>query len=184
MILQSTPIRIVKPKEFTAGVVRDFIVKEQVRISDETDPKALWRKTLSDFGYTIGEVVTKVKPIIDLFMPQSLEYTVPYGCLMIIFQVRFLCHPKRNSLTEILQGAAAKKEKKDRASALLQSLSDDLPLFDFYQIMFPTDDMKTTVAMLYIQILDLLSRLAKYFALGELGSTYLRPEEILLTFSS
>jgi hypothetical protein len=92
---------------------------------------------------------------------------------MIIFQVRFLCHPKRNSLTEILQGTAARKEKKDTAFALLQSLSDDLPLFDFYQIMFPTDDMKTTVAMLYIQILDLLLRLTKYFALGGLGNIHL-----------
>jgi hypothetical protein len=47
-------------------------------------------------------------------------------------------------------------------------------MFDFYEDLFPTDEMKITVAMLYIHILDLLSRLAKYFGLGSLGDASLR----------
>jgi hypothetical protein len=86
--LQSTPIRNAKPRALTSEMVKEFIDKEQKRIAKEVDSKAAWKKTLSGLGFTISDVVMKVKPIIDLFMPQSLEYTVPYGCLMIIFQVR------------------------------------------------------------------------------------------------
>jgi triacylglycerol esterase/lipase EstA (alpha/beta hydrolase family) len=82
------------------------------------------------------------------------------------------------------QGAAAKRDKNDTVYAQLQSLSDDLPIFDFYQVMFPTDDMRTSVAMLYIQILDFLYPLAKYFALGSLGGVFIRFVKQVLTFSS
>jgi hypothetical protein len=86
-ILQSAPIRVVKPRTFTSELVKEFIEKEQNKVSSRNDSKAAWKKTVSDLCYTIGDVASKLKPIIDLFMPQSMEYTVPYGCLMIIFQV-------------------------------------------------------------------------------------------------
>lgn len=78
-----------KPKLFTAQLVRKFVEKEQARLSGDDDSKEPWRKTLLALGYMIDEVVTKIKPVLDLFLPQSLEYAAPYGCLMIIFQVFF-----------------------------------------------------------------------------------------------
>jgi hypothetical protein len=44
--------------------------------------------------------------------------------------------------------------------------------------MFPTKEMKTALAMLFIHILDLLYRLAKYFDLGGLGSILLPLEKL------
>lgn len=68
--------------------------------------------------------------------------------------------------------------EEDAAFTFLQSLSGDLPIFDFYPIFFPTDEMKRTLAMLFIHILDLLDQLAKHFALGGLGGVFLRLNNI------
>lgn len=51
----------------------------------------------------------------------------------------------------------------------MRTLADDVPAFEFYKDMFPTTEMKVTLASFYIHTLDLLWRLAKYFSLGFLS---------------
>lgn len=54
----------------------------------------------------------------------------------------------------------------------MRTLADDVPTFEFFKDMFPTTEMKVTLVSFYIQTLDLLWRLAKYFSLGLLGNPY------------
>lgn len=46
----------------------------------------------------------------------------------------------------------------------MASLSDDIPVLQSYKDMFPTDEMKRTLAEFYIHNLDLLWRLSKYYS--------------------
>jgi hypothetical protein len=68
-------------------VVKDLVSRELEKIEEMRSSKSEWKKKCSDLGYMIAGVATKLKPTIELLMPQSLEYTLPYGCLMLIFTV-------------------------------------------------------------------------------------------------
>ena len=87
-ILESTPVSVVKPRTFTANIVNDFVAKEQDKVRERRTVRPEWKKTVADTGFAIAKLVTRLKPMIDSLLPQSAEYTVPYGCLMMIFQVR------------------------------------------------------------------------------------------------
>jgi hypothetical protein len=44
-------------------------------------------KWLSDATNTFIKVALGVGELVDFLIPRSLEFTIPYGCLMIIFKV-------------------------------------------------------------------------------------------------
>jgi hypothetical protein len=86
-LIDNAPIRLVKLQEFTDQMVKDLVTKELEKAKMAKSSKSEWKKKCADLGYVIAGVATKLKPTIDLLMPQSLEYTLPYGCLMLIFTV-------------------------------------------------------------------------------------------------
>lgn len=96
-LVESAPVRVVKPKGYSAQMVKDLVEKELLKIEAVTSAKPEWKRKCADLGYVIAGVATKLKPIIDLLMPQSVEYTLPYGCLMLVFTVRALLEHRISS---------------------------------------------------------------------------------------
>ena len=75
------------PDRFDATAVRKFI-EERYRESAVRleQSKGKW---LSDATNTFASVTLRLAEIFDPLVPQSPEYTIPYGCLMIIFKVLY-----------------------------------------------------------------------------------------------
>lgn len=71
-------------------MVKAFVDKELGKVNDKRSSKPEWRKKCADLGYVVAGVAMKLKPAIDLLLPHGLEYSIPYGCLMLIFTVRSL----------------------------------------------------------------------------------------------
>ena len=69
-------------------MVTSFLSKEQEKVEQKRNAKPEWKKNVADTGVVIARVVTKLKPIIEPLMPKSAEYTISFGCLMMIFEVR------------------------------------------------------------------------------------------------
>jgi hypothetical protein len=67
----------------------------------------------------------------------------------------------------------ARKDKKDSVPKLIKDLSQDIDIFEAYKDLVPTDDMKITLAELYIHSADLLWRLAKYYSSTFWGKSFL-----------
>lgn len=73
---------------FNALAVKCFI---QDRCTEAT--KSLERskvKWLSEATYSIASVAAQLSDILAPLVPQSPEYTIPFGCLMIIFNVLYI----------------------------------------------------------------------------------------------
>jgi hypothetical protein len=70
---------------FDAVAVRTFIEKNARDSADTIERSRV--KWLSNATNTFVKVALGVGELIDLLRPQSLEFTVPYGCLIIIFKV-------------------------------------------------------------------------------------------------
>jgi hypothetical protein len=63
-----------------------------------------------------------------------------------------------------------RNERESNLSDFLLKFSHSLPLAEFYRKVFPTTEMKTVVASMYIEIVDLLERATKYYCLGSLST--------------
>lgn len=74
------------------------------------------------------------------------------------------------STLTIFYAVAIRNEKEANLSDFLIRFSHTLPLVEFYRTVFPTNEMKTVVASMYIEIVDLLERATKYYCLGSLGT--------------
>lgn len=87
-IVESAPIQLKKARLYEAAWVQSRIIKESERILDmqASKPELLLKITRS--AYALIDVATQIKPIVDIFIPQSPEYSIPYACLWIIFKVR------------------------------------------------------------------------------------------------
>lgn len=167
-IVESSPIRIKQQKLYEASWVKDIVERERKRVEAKQASKPEWLQTLKNVASGFVRIATELKPIIDIFVPQSPEYSVPYACLWIVFKVccrqSSRCLVRREAGSDASQGFAARKEKIDSVLGLIISLSEDIRVFDAYKDMFPTDDMKITLAEFYIHTVDLLWRLAKYYS--------------------
>jgi hypothetical protein len=141
-----------QPKPYDASRIKELVEQETDRIEtaqESSNGDAEWTAKVKDVGYGVIKFAQVLKPVIDVLVPQSPEYTVPYACVWIVFK-----------------GFLARKEKKDSVPDLIKSLSEDLPLFNAYQVLAPTDLMKSTLAELYIHSADFVWRLAEYYSHG------------------
>ncbi|KAK0636782.1 hypothetical protein B0T17DRAFT_89961 [Bombardia bombarda] len=134
---------------YTASWVTTLVEEERAKIETEQSAKPEWRQKVTGAAYEIARTATALKPIIDIFIPQSPEYSVPYACLWIVFK-----------------GFVSRKDKNDSVLGIIISLSEDIHVFEAHANMFPTDEMKITLAELYIHTADLLWRLARYYSHG------------------
>ncbi|KAK3390059.1 hypothetical protein B0H63DRAFT_464717 [Podospora didyma] len=138
---------VVQQQPYQAAWIAQLVEQEKAEIAAKEASKPDWVQKVQSTAYSILRITSELKPIIDVFVPESPEYSVPYHCLWIVFK-----------------GFVARKDKKDSVLDQMASLSEDLHIFEAYRDMFPTDEMKHTLAELYIHTTDLLWRLAKYYS--------------------
>jgi hypothetical protein len=166
-IIESAPIGVKRQKLYDAAWITALVEKEKEKVKDKQASKPEWAQTVTTVANTILGIATELKPIIDIFVPSTPEYSIPYACLWAVFQVcqstRFESARKITSGADF-QGFIARKEKKDSIMELIMSLSEDLNVFEAFRDMFPTDDMKITLSEFYLHTVDLLGRLAEYYS--------------------
>ncbi|UKZ46840.1 hypothetical protein TrVGV298_001051 [Trichoderma virens] len=145
-IVESAPIQLKKARLYEAAWVQSRIIKESERILHKKKSKPELLSKIADSAYALIDVAKQIKPIVDIFIPQSPEYSIPYACLWIIFK-----------------GISDRKEKIDSVHNLITSLSEDIPILEVYKDMVPTRNMKQALTEFYIHTLDLLWRLSMYY---------------------
>lgn len=86
-VVESAPILLRQPKTYSAAWVESLIRKESERIKDRQASKHELLKRLDSSAHVLIKIAMQLKPILDIFIPQSPEYSIPYACLWAIFKV-------------------------------------------------------------------------------------------------
>ena len=97
------------------------------------------------------EFAGQLSGIVQILLPQSPEYTVTYGLLSLLFKA-----------------VVDKQKQQERLAVHVETLRFKLPLVDFYQKVFPTNQMKMVVAQLYTNVLLFLQEALAYYRSGRL----------------
>lgn len=91
------------------------------------------------------------------------KYRVTWGVLLLVFKTVF-----------------KRKETRESLLTYIEKLSVQLPIFDFYGKVFPSNGMKLLVVSIYVEILNLLNEAIVYYRsnhLRQLRDAVLRPVE-------
>ncbi|KAL7974254.1 hypothetical protein HDV63DRAFT_399837 [Trichoderma sp. SZMC 28014] len=136
-----------KPRLYDAAWMESLINRESQKIQNKQASKPKLLQKVDASAHALIKIAMQIKPVIDVLIPQSPEYSVPYACLWILFK-----------------GISDRKKKIDSVQGLITSLSEDIPVLEAYKDMFPTNDMKQALTEFYIHTLDLLWRLSRYYS--------------------
>jgi hypothetical protein len=82
-------------KDLGKAAVKEFFDRQEKRFHEEEKQKETREKegkvVVSDIAkkavYAFVSFVDSVEPILDVFVPSTPEYAVPYACLKLIFKV-------------------------------------------------------------------------------------------------
>lgn len=85
----SSPHSPIKTEFLDGETVRRFVDGQNEKVKKRFDTRPDWQKAVKDFSFEVGKLITKLLPIVDIFMPQTPQYTIPYACLKLIFMVGF-----------------------------------------------------------------------------------------------
>lgn len=138
-------------------------IQETIKAQEKASKRHPVMEKAGHFVEAFSEFVTKSSGIIELLIPQSPEYRITYGALLLVFKTVF----KRQETQESLM-------------AHIQKLNNKLPIIDFYSTLFPTHRVKTSVVAIYVEILRLLDEAIVYYQknhLRQLRDAVLRPVE-------
>lgn len=127
----------------------------------------------SDFVNNFCKVVDQMSAIVQLMLPQSPEYTVTLGMLLILFKVGHVNVWRVDKLTIEIQSVNTKREREESLAVYLEQLSFQLPVVDFYEKVIPTNRMKVTVATIYVELMNLLDEALLYYRSGRLSKIFL-----------
>lgn len=86
-VIESAPIRLKKPRLYDASWVESLINKENENIKKKRASKPELLQKVNTSAHVLIKIATQIKPIVDIFIPQSPEYSIPYACLWVIFKV-------------------------------------------------------------------------------------------------
>jgi len=66
-------------------------VKERIRVIEQEilakAEKGKYTKRLADLADAFCEFATRISSVVEILIPQSPEYTIPFNCILLIFQV-------------------------------------------------------------------------------------------------
>lgn len=86
-VVESAPIRLKKPRLYDAAWVETLINKESENIANKRASKPELLQKVDASAHALIKVATQIKPMVDILVPQSPEYSIPYACLWILFKV-------------------------------------------------------------------------------------------------
>lgn len=138
-------------------------IQQTTEAQEQASEKHPVLKKVGNFVETFSEFATRTSGIIELLVPQSPEYRITYGVLLLVFKTVF-----------------KRKETQESLLAYIQKLSSRLPIVDFYGKVFPSNGMKILVVSIYVEILNLLNEAIVYYRsnhLRQLRDAVLRPVE-------
>lgn len=138
-------------------------IQQTIEVQEQTSRRRPIVKKTGKFVNIFSEFVIRTSGIIELMLPQSPEYRVTYGVLLLVFKTVF-----------------KRKETQESLLAYIEKLSFKLPIIDFYGKVSPTNGMKLRVASMYVEILNLLNEAIIYYRkdhLRQLCDAVLRPVE-------
>ncbi|KAK5656930.1 hypothetical protein OQA88_3452 [Cercophora sp. LCS_1] len=125
------------------------IIKKLMEIQAEVEKKTNRKsgvKTTSKFVNNFSAFADKASSIIMVLLPQSPEYTVTFGVLFLIFKA-----------------VVTKKDREDALIKLIDSISQRLPMAEFYKTIFPSNAIKASVARIYAHMVKILDEALVYF---------------------
>jgi len=142
----------------------------QIEQERAASKKSSLGKKSSDFTNNFCDFATRTSGIVEILLPQSPEYTITYGLLLILFKVRINKQKIVNNWPNFYrQSVVTKKEREESLTEYLHSLSTQLPMIEFYRTAFPTNAMKLVVANLFVEIMTLLDEALVYYRSGRLS---------------
>jgi hypothetical protein len=121
-------------------------------LGSELENKSQFPKSLRDFTNVFCQTAEQVFGIVDQLLPQTPEYTMTFGVLYLLFQA-----------------TVNKRKQQELLTGHLQALKQTLPLCEFYREVFPTNQMKMTLARMYVHVLGFLEEAVIYYRSGRLG---------------
>lgn len=127
------------------GNILSKLLAIQAEMEKKTNRKS-GPKTISKFVNTFSAFADKASSIIMVLLPQSPEYTVTFGVLFLLFKA-----------------VVTKKDREDALTKLLDSISQRLPLAEFYKTLFPSNSIKASVARIYAHMAKILDEALIYF---------------------
>jgi hypothetical protein len=66
--------------------VKDRIRSIEKEILAKTE-KGKYTKRITDLADALCEFATRISSVVEILIPQSPEYTIPFNCIILIFQV-------------------------------------------------------------------------------------------------
>ncbi|KAK0643995.1 hypothetical protein B0T16DRAFT_392430 [Cercophora newfieldiana] len=125
------------------------IVEKLLEIQAEMEKKSNRKsgvKTASKFVNNFSAFADKASSIIMVLLPQSPEYTVTLGVLFLLFKA-----------------VVTKKDREDALTKLIDTISQRLPITEFYKTIFPSNAIKASVARIYAHMVKILDEALVYF---------------------
>ncbi|KAF2450123.1 hypothetical protein P171DRAFT_481163 [Karstenula rhodostoma CBS 690.94] len=138
-------------------------IQQTIDSQEQSSSRHPATKKAGQFVEIFSEFVTRTSGIIELLVPQSPEYRMTYGVLLLVFKTVFKGRETQESLL-----------------TYIQTLSARLPIVDFYSKVFPSNGVKIRVVSIYVEILNLLNEAIVYYRsnhLRQLRDAVLRPVE-------
>ncbi|KAK7955124.1 hypothetical protein PG988_015818 [Apiospora saccharicola] len=113
----------------------NFIIEDR-----QTKPaQTKWQKQTSSFFVGFCQVVDKSSALVSTMLPQSPEYTVTFGVLVLLFKA-----------------VVTKSDREEALLAYLEAMASKLPVAEFYRSAFPTTSIKIAVANIFSEMMKLL----------------------------
>ncbi|KAK8040997.1 Vegetative incompatibility protein HET-E-1 [Apiospora phragmitis] len=125
--------------------------------------QAKWQKRTSGFFLSFCQVVEKTSALVATMLPQSPEYTVTFGVLMLLFKA-----------------VVTKSDREEALMTYLETLAAKLPVVEFYKSAFPTTAIKIAVANIFSEMMKLLDEALVYYRsprYGKLVDAIIQPTE-------
>ncbi|MCJ1285064.1 60S ribosomal protein L28 [Xylographa opegraphella] len=134
------------------AAVETFIRDMERTIQEKKGATSKYSRSIGNVANTFCGFAVRMSELVAPLVPQSPEYAVPYGILMIIFKA-----------------VVTKSEKQKEVLDYFDQFHQCLPDIRSYGDLFPTSEMKILLATIYADVLTLLEHAASYYALGRLG---------------
>ncbi|CAG8951911.1 hypothetical protein HYFRA_00005715 [Hymenoscyphus fraxineus] len=117
-----------------------FVKFYQERVElENSDPG--FRRQLLNRVKTFCEFADKITQIVAVMVPQDPKFTIPYGCLALLFKA-----------------VTWSKERKDRLDAFLVEIVEVLPIAEAYAELYNTRQIKEEVISMYVTVLKFLAK--------------------------
>ncbi|RDW57675.1 hypothetical protein BP5796_12476 [Coleophoma crateriformis] len=129
----------------SASGVIEVIKFHQDSMAIEKEKEGIRAQILARFE-TFCIFADKISQIVQVMVPQDPKFTIPYGCLALLFKA-----------------VALNRERQEKLDAFLVDIVDTLPVAEAYAELYNTRQIKEVVALIFVAVLEFLIKATIYF---------------------